>query len=337
MRAVPTNIETAGVVAAVAAGWGFVADDVEYAAVGAGSYHWVVRDRDGTRRFATVDDLDQKAWLGDTRDAVLAGLRRAFDTASALRDDAGLAFVVAPLPTLRGGTLCRLGPRHTVALFPFVEGTAGRFGHYDESVREDLLSLLAELHHATPAVASTAAPIGLALPGRPGLLAGLQELDEPWAGGPFSEPARQALAAHAADVADLVALADRLAAVVEERRADWVVTHGEPHPANVILTGERLLLVDWDTVGLAPRERDLWMLVAGTATAHDTTPYTEATGHELDQDAVDFFRLTWDLKDLAEYLNVLRSHHVADADSAQALEGLENCVSSRDRWRELLE
>jgi thiamine kinase-like enzyme len=42
----------------------------------------------------------------------------------------------------------------------------------------------------------------------------------------------------------------------------WVVTHGEPHPANVIRTPGGLKLIDWDTVQLAPAERDLWM-VAG--------------------------------------------------------------------------
>ena len=93
----------------------------EYAAVGGGSYHWVVRDLDGTQRFATVDDLDQKPWLADTRDAVFVGLRRAFDTAGALHD-LGLDFVVAPIRTDRGEAVRRIGPRHAIALFPFVDG-----------------------------------------------------------------------------------------------------------------------------------------------------------------------------------------------------------------------
>ncbi|MDP8911599.1 MAG: phosphotransferase [Actinomycetota bacterium] len=329
MRAVPDDIGTSAVIGAVAGGWAFEVAEVEYAPVGAGSYHWVVRDRDGTRRFVTVDDLDHKPWLGDTRESVYEGLGRSFDTAVALRN-AGLAFVVAPIPTTRGDTLRRIGPRHTIALFPFVDGQAGRYGHYDAVARGALVSMLAELHLATPAVSSVARGIGLDLPGRRHLEAGLRELNHTWSGGPFSEPARRAVARHASDVAALLALADRLAADVDKRGSTWVVTHGEPHPANVMRAGNTHLLVDWDTVGLAPRERDLWMLV--DEGANEATAYTDATGQQLDQRAVDFFRLTWDLKDLAEYLNVLRSPHQESEDTMMAYQGLTNCVTSSDRW-----
>jgi spectinomycin phosphotransferase len=333
VRAVPTDIETSALLGAVADGWDFEVEGAEYAAVGAGSYHWVVSDRDGTRRFLTVDDLDQKTWLGDTRESVYEGLRRAFHTAVVLRN-AGLAFVVAPIPTSRGDTLRRIGPRHTIALFPFVDGQAGRYGHYDAAARSAVISMLAELHHKTPAVGSVARSIGLDLPGRRHLEVGLQELSHAWSGGPLSEPARQALALHASDVSALLSLADRLSADVVKRGSTWVITHGEPHSANVMQAGNSHLLVDWDTVGLAPRERDLWMLVGDTA--DELTGYTKATGHQIDQRAVDFFRLTWDLKDLAEYLNVLRSPHRESEDTIAAYNGLTECTASRDRWAALL-
>ncbi len=60
------------------------------------------------------------------------------------------------------------------------------------------------------------------------------------------------------------------------------------------------MLVDWDTVALAPPERDLWMVVES---AEDAAIYADATGRQVDDEALQFFRLTWDLKDLAEYLS----------------------------------
>lgn len=333
MRAVPSDIETSAVIAALADGWGFEVERADYAAVGAGSYHWVASDLDGTRRFVTVDDLDQKRWLGDTRDSACEALRRAFDTAVVL-ETAGLEFVVAPIPTSLGESLRRIGSRHTIALFPFVDGQAGRYGHYDDGARAAVVSMLAELHLATPAVGSVAHSIGLDLPGRRHLEAGLQELNQTWSGGPLSESARQAFASHGSDVAAFLSLADRLAADVKKRGGTWVVTHGEPHSANVMRAGTAHVLVDWDTVALAPPERDLWMLVEdGT---EDLAIYTNATGHQIDHDALDFFRLTWDLKDLAEYLNVLRSPHRESEDTHSAHEGLTNCVPSRDQWSRLL-
>jgi spectinomycin phosphotransferase len=138
------------------------------------------------------------------------------------------------------------------------------------------------------------------------------------------------LAAHAADVAGFLSVADRLAAEVVRRGSAWVITHGEPHSANVMRAGTEHVLVDWDTVALAPRERDLWMLAADGA--DDLAAYTDATGHELDRTAVDFFRLTWDLKDLAENLNVVRSPHTENADTLRAYEGLTACLPSREEW-----
>ena len=334
MRALPSDIETGALFAALAEGWGFEVEGADYAAVGAGSYHWVARDLDGTRRFVTVDDLDQKRWLGDTRDSACEALTRAFDTAVVLRN-AGLEFVVAPIPTSDGETLRRIGPRYTIALFPFVAGRAGTYGRYDAGAHAAVVSMLAELHLATPAVGSVARSIGLELPGRRRLEACLRELTQRWSGGPLSEPARQRFAGHASDAAAFLSLADRLAAAVAKRGSTWVVTHGEPHSANVMRAGTRHLFVDWDTVALAPRERDLWMLVEdGT---EDLAGYTDATGHQIDRDAIDFFRLTWDLKDLAENLNVLRSPHQESEDTVRAYEGLTSCMPSRDEWSRLLE
>ena len=71
-----------------------------YAAVGGGSYHWEVVDTGGAQAFVTVDDLGQKAWLGETRDEVFEELRCAFDT-SAVLWEGGLDFVVASDPGAR--------------------------------------------------------------------------------------------------------------------------------------------------------------------------------------------------------------------------------------------
>lgn len=333
MRAVPDDIEVGGLFDALADGWGFEVEEADYAAVGAGSYHWVASDLGGTRRFVTVDDLDRKRWLGHTRDSACEALRRAFDTAAALRS-AGLEFVVAPIPTGGGESLRRFGPRHTVALFPFVDGQAGRFGHYDAGGRAAVISLLAELHVATPAVGSVPRSVGLDLPGRRQLEVSLRELDRTWSGGPFSEPARQAFAGQAPDVAAFLSLADRLAAAVQTRGGSWVATHGEPHSANVMRTGTGHVLVDWDTAALAPPERDLWMLVEDGD--DDLAVYTDATGHRIDRDAVDFFRLTWDLKDVAECLDVLRAPHRESEDTVWAYQALTSCMPSREQWSESL-
>jgi spectinomycin phosphotransferase len=325
MRGVFEDGDETDVARALVDGWGFDVSALEYTAVGAGSYHWLATAVDGTRGFVTVDDLDGKLWLGDTRESVADGLERAFATARALHED-GLAFVAAPIPARGGETVRRLGARHTVALFPFVDGEAGEWGEHDAAERAAVLDLLARLHASTPAVATTAPEIGLEIKGCHHIERALRELDRPWAGGPFSEPARQGLERHASRIAELLALADRLAADVAGRSAPWVVTHGEPHAGNVMRTADGYVLVDWDTVALAPPERDLWMVEVETAS------YTRVTGHRPDAAAIDYFRLTWDLKDLAEYLHKFRSPHGRNEDTVREIEFVRTCGSIRDRW-----
>jgi Phosphotransferase enzyme family len=257
VNTLPDDFDAAALPDILADGWGFEVAVADYAPLGAGSYHWLVRDRAGERGFVTVDDLDHKSWLGDTRELVLAGIRGVFDTALALRET-GLDFVVAPTPARDGETVRRVNPRYGLALFPFVDAESSEWGRREPpEERAVLVALLAELHQATPAVASIARTTGLELPGRQHLEAALRELSAPWLGGPFSEPAREALARHAADVTELLGLADRLAAAIAQRGDPFVVTHGEPHSGNVMRAGTTRLLVDWDTVALAPPERDL--------------------------------------------------------------------------------
>jgi spectinomycin phosphotransferase len=334
VKDLPEGVETSTLIDSLAEGWGFFVETIHYAPVGFGSYHWVATDSLGTRGFVTVDDLEQKPWLGNTRETAFEGLTRAFGTAVALRD-AGLGFVVAPIVTSDGEAVRRVGARHTIALFPFVEGQAGRFGEYGTAEeRAAVITMFAQLHQATSAVESIARRIDLHLPGRGFLESGLREISQPWSGGPFSEPAREAMATHASDVADLLTLFDRLARSVATRGSKWVVTHGEPHAVNLIRTDVGQVLVDWDTVALAPPERDLWMLVDDVG--DDATTYTDLTGHEPDHVAMDFFRLAWDLGDLAAYTHVLRSPHRHSEDTVKAFQGLTKCVAIRDRWGALL-
>ena len=77
----------------------------------------------------------------------------------------------------------------------------------------------------------------------------------------------------------------------------------------------------------------LWHIVGGTDAAEI---YVQATGTQLDATALDFFRLTWDLKDLAEYLNVLRSPHQENEDTVRQCQALRDCAAIREEWAALL-
>lgn len=157
---------------------------------------------------------------------------------------------------------------------------------------------------------------GAELPGRAGLEAALTELGKPWTGGPFSEPARRELAANADTVGQLLKAFDDLAEHVRRRDAALVISHGEPHPGNLIRAAGRPFLVDWDTVALSPPERDLWMLDDGSASTFAV--YSQVAGRALDRPTVSFYRLAWTLADIASFTAQLRLEHQVSRDTEKA-------------------
>jgi spectinomycin phosphotransferase len=320
----PEGITERDVARALADGWGLAAWTLEYAPVGGGSYHWVAGSgAPGERRFVTVDDLDDKGWLGRTRPAVLAGLRAAMDAAATLRRRAGLGFVVAPEPASTGDTVRPVGDRHAVAVFPFLAGTPG---DWDQPLpapeRDELIAMLAALHAVDPgAVRLPRFEAGLSWRGD--LETALRELRRPWAGGPYAEPARELLSGAARTVRRQLDALDRWAPRLAAAGA--VITHGEPHPGNVVHSPDGLLLIDWDTIALAPPERDLWSVA--TESGDEVRRYTELTGRRVDPAMLGFYRLRWALDDLSCFLRDLRAPHHRTPGTEHAWEALEITIA----------
>ncbi|GGS24099.1 hypothetical protein GCM10010252_74110 [Streptomyces aureoverticillatus] len=303
--------------------YGITPTAVTYAPVGFGDHHWKVTRGDGHGWFVTVSDLDHKEYCGVGAEAALKGLRRAMDTAVALRARDGLRFVVAPVLAADGSSVVPLDERYALAVFPHVAGHGGEFGQkLSDAERDRVLGLLARLHGRTPpdsTPTTTLEPAGLT-----GVHAALNDLADAWSGGPFSEPARHLLAEHAATVRARLTDFDALAGRVRHRGAPPVVTHGEPHPGNLIQGDDGYLLVDWDTVGLAVPERDLALLADDPAAL---TRYAELTGRTPDAAALALYRLRWNLLDVAEFVRWFRAPHEGTADTRSAWGGFKEALT----------
>jgi len=320
----PRDLDHAALADALKRHWGIGPARVAYLPVGFGSHHWEALGPDGSRWFVSADDLRAGHNGGRAPDDVFVGLDRAFRTAAALRE-AGLEFVLAPVRSCVGSVLHRLDERYAIRVEPFVDGVAGASGEFEQpEERRRMGTLLGRLH-----AASGSAPHGLAsrqdfaLPGREALEEAFAELETPWDHGPFAEPARELLREHADGVRNRLRAYDQLAARVrEEPSGGWVVTHGEPHSANVIrdASGD-LLLVDWDTTLIGPRERDLWMVLDADLTGWDE--YREMVGSvPLNERALGLYRERWALAEICIYVAEFRRPH-------------EETEDTRTSWQEL--
>ena len=319
MRERPAGIRDGDVAAALAGQWALTVRDMSYLPVGFGGYHWLAVDQTGSRWFVTVSDL-AAPWVAD--------LPAAMRTAAWLATEAGLEFVIAPVPTRAGKVVGTLDSRHALTLFPHLDAAPSRFEDpIGDGDRTAIIDLLARLHAAIPE--------GIQVPGRPLQLAARQAIDQalasldvPWTGGPYAEPGRDLLARYEQPLRQAFARFDGLLDRVREAGGPCVITHGEPHPGNLLRTRAGLCLVDWDMTALARPERDLWWVISGD---QDAARYSWRTGRTVSQDALALYRLRWSLDDIAEFLSEIRGPHQRTADTLVSWTGPQHTLDAITR------
>jgi spectinomycin phosphotransferase/16S rRNA (guanine(1405)-N(7))-methyltransferase len=143
--------------------------------------------------------------------------------------------------------------------------------------------------------------------------------------GVYAEATRHLLSRNEEAINERFARYDGLVIEVKGRLERSVITHGEPHRANTIVTSEGVVLVDWDALLIAPPERDLWWL--GCGDVEILAVYEDRTSSSVDQAALDLYRSRWDLTDLALFTGQLLRPHHDDQDARTAWEALSNYLA----------
>ena len=325
MKIRPPDLPEDLLAAALARGWGVTVASMTYRPVGFGSHHWEVLDAAGTRWFVTADELENKRhWLGEPLAAAFGRLRAALAAATDLRD-CGAAFVVAPVLTVDGEPLARAHDRFGVALYPFVDGQSFEWGEFGTAAhRQGMLDLVVATHTAPAVAARRAMADDFAVPYRDELEAALDPAGLVADCGPYARPAALLIAGNAAPIRRLLARYDELAALGRSRPSAPVLTHGEPHPGNTMLTSGGWMLIDWDTALVAPPERDLWSLDPGDGSVLGA--YADATGVPPLPSMLELYRIRWDLADVAIDVSRFRRPHPGSIDDDESWEILRALV-----------
>lgn len=297
MRERPEGLTDDTVGQLVTARWGSV-DRVTHLAVGFGAHHWRA-DRAGQPIWFLTWDR-----LGSRHD--LSSLTAAYAGAIELASE-GLEFVLAPVRD-RLGAVVVPAAGGALSCTPWVEGTVVGEGPLSDPVTAAANATdLRRLHAATP---PAGIPRWRPLVG-PDLGERLADLAaEPWVAGPYGERARAAIRPRLDDVVRWTVRYLQLAEAAT--RCPWVATHGETHTANQLRTADGIMFVDWESLKLAPRERDLSTLVQA------------GHGPEVgaDPDLVELFDLEWRLAEVDAYARWFAGPHRGTADDEIAYGGL---------------
>lgn len=306
MRTPPASVDDELIAQTLADHWSLAVEDIEHLPVGGGAHHWRATGAGGTL-FVTLDQLG-------TRHSA-ASLDDAYATAADLAAG-GLEMVCAPLRN-------RLGRFTVDAGVGFLSATPWLEGQSPTEVEYRAPAHLTKVIDALDSLHATTAP-GPLRDWSPRVASDFaQEVrsrtEHPWHSGPFGEVARTALAAHGSDIERWTLRYHELTLRAQSRRHTWVPTHGEPHEDNQVVHGTFLKLVDWESVRLAPRERDYSDLIAaGCSDRLDPDPLM-----------VELFALDWRLSEITEYADWFAEHHVGSEDDEEAIQGLHEELSAQ--------
>jgi len=118
-------------------------------------------------------------------------------------------------------------------------------------------------------------------------------------------------------------------AVTAGRAGRWFVTVDDLDDKGWLGRTSGIMLVDWDTVVLAPPERDLWMVATGTG--GELHRYTDLTGRPVDATARELHRLRWALDDLSCFVRDLRAPHRRTPGTEHAWDALQITIAQLTR------
>lgn len=243
-----------------------------------------------------------------------------------LRDRFGIDTVMAPAPALTGALWAKL-KSYSLIVYPFVEGENGFNRPMSNQNWIDLGQTLKRLHSASlPDEVQKWLPRESFSPQWRERVVMFQNLAEAKTfTNAEADQAAAILAANRDEISDLVAKTHRLAEALAGRTHQLVPCHADIHAGNVLIDNAgKLYVVDWDTLCLAPKERDLMFIGAGIGgvwnTAEELAQFQQGYGPaSVDADAIAYYRFERILVDIAEYCNQLLLTNEGGEDREQSL------------------
>lgn len=195
-----------------------------------------------------------------------------------------------------------------ITLYPFIEGTSGTDLRLNERNWVDFGKTMREIHNVElpPELKNHLQVETFSDVWRTTMLGLIKRFETE----SFTKPAAVALVEYINskrnELSDLVAKAQKYAEALKAKQLPLVLCHGDIHVANLIVdTHDKLYVIDWDTLQLAPKERDL-MYVGGGIIRNDTevevqTFYVGYGETEIDYTALSYYRIERVIEDICAF------------------------------------
>jgi len=243
-----------------------------------------------------------------------------------LLSDQGMTQIIAPIPTRTGQLWARM-EAFAVILSPFIAGRNGFEVEVSDRQRIKIGAALKGLHTAkVPEALRQRLPRESFSPYWRDLVREYQARAEDSA---FAEPVAAQLTAllraKRTVIDDLVLRAEQLAAHLQTRALEFVVCHADIHGGNLLIDSDgALFIIDWDTLILAPKERDLMFIGSGIdniwPSAREQAWFYQGYGAtQIDSNALVYYRFERIVEDIVAYCEQLLLSDQGGEDRAEGL------------------
>lgn len=221
--------------------------------------------------------------------------------------DLGIRNIIAPLTTQAGQLWATLDD-YSVIVYPFIDGRDG----YDVDLTDrhwiEFGATLKRIHTASVprSIIDHIPRENYSSEWRDLVKMFLARIEVETFADPVAAKTAAFLRTKRAEVQALVARTDRLARTLQTRSLDEVVCHADLHAGNIFIARDgALYIVDWDTVLIAPKERDL-MYAGGGQFGQARLPHEEEAlfyqgygATSIDRAALAYYRYERIIEDIA--------------------------------------
>ena len=221
----------------------------------------------------------------------------------------GLSQIVAPIANSHQSLWTNCGDFNLV-LYPFIVGKTGMEAGLSDNQWMEFGSILQRIH-ATPITFALAQTLQRET-FIPQWAHRVREIDTYIASGTFEDTVQNELA-HFWQVkrAEIMTILERTLEIgrkLQSQSLPFVLCHSDIHTANVLVDAEnKLYIVDWDEVRLAPKERDLLFIDAGGSggvglSSKQGQLFLKGYGDvEINQLAVAYYRYEWVVQEIGDF------------------------------------
>ncbi|MEL7431953.1 MAG: aminoglycoside phosphotransferase family protein [Chlamydiota bacterium] len=217
---------------------------------------------------------------------------------------------ILPPITTKTGEYCTTCHGFTLALYQYIDGLQAVETTLSKKQWVEFGQLIKKLHMTEPPKQiKTALPVETFSSKWASKVATfLEQVAKKEYADPISMQAAQFLRTKSARLFYLIQHVKKLRSTLEKSSFDYVMCHGDIHGWNLLIDGDhQLYLIDWDTLILAPKERDLMFIGAGIwdtglSLTQEKAFFYQGYGEvETQQELLCYYRLERILEDIGVY------------------------------------